>query len=137
MFKIISSLKNEAILSSNSINDKISSDLCWDTKKFGTGIVISEANTHVFLKEQAFVFRSAIGSTGFTSGVNYWEIIADARTENELKIGITSSRDFEMNSAFCDFPFGWAYYGNNIDNSRYGTTSSWVKCNWTSLWQKV
>ena len=81
--------------------------------------------------------RTAIGSTGFTSGVNYWEIIADDRTEIELKIGVTSSRDFDMNKAFCDYPFGWAYYGTNMNNSRYGATSSLVKCKWTSVWEKV
>lgn len=65
----------------------------------------------MFLKEQAYVFRSAVANIGFSSGINYWEIIADVRTENEIKIGITSSRDFDMNSAFCDHVFGWAYYG--------------------------
>jgi hypothetical protein len=38
------------------------------------------------------VFRTAIGNIGFTSGVNYWEIVADGKTENELKIGVTLSK---------------------------------------------
>lgn len=48
---------------------------------------------------------------GFTSGVHYWEIVADDRTENELKIGVSTKRDFNYNTAFCDFEYGWAYYG--------------------------
>lgn len=28
-----------------------------------------------------------------------------------MKIGVTSSKKFDLNSAFCDHPFGWAYYG--------------------------
>ena len=45
------------------------------------------------------------------SGTHYWEIVADERTENELKIGVSSKRDFNYNTAFCDFEYGWAYYG--------------------------
>lgn len=57
------------------------------------------------------MFRTAIAENGFTGGVNYWEIVADERTENELKIGVSSKRDFNYNTAFCDFEYGWAYYG--------------------------
>lgn len=45
------------------------------------------------------------------SGTHYWEIHADERTENELKIGISVKKDFNYNSAFCDFEYGYAYYG--------------------------
>jgi E3 ubiquitin-protein ligase NRDP1 len=45
------------------------------------------------------------------SGTHYWEIVADERTENELKIGVSTKRDFNYNTAFCDFEYGWAYYG--------------------------
>lgn len=45
-------------------------------------MILSEGNTNVFLKEQAYLFRTAIANVGFTSGVHYWEIIADGRTEN-------------------------------------------------------
>jgi hypothetical protein len=61
------------------------------------------------------------------SGIHYWEILADSRTENELKIGVTLSRDFDLNSAFCDHVFGYAYYGlaqlrhnSNASGSQYG-----------------
>lgn len=46
-----------------------------------------------------------------TGGINYFEIHADPNTENELKIGITTKKDFNYNSAFCDFDYGYAYYG--------------------------
>jgi hypothetical protein len=52
--------------------------LCWDVAKAGTGIAFTDSNTHVFLKEQSYVFRTVIGNIGFESGVNYWEIIADS-----------------------------------------------------------
>ena len=45
------------------------------------------------------------------NGINYWEIVADSRTENELKIGVCNSNFTNFNSAFCDTPHGWAYYG--------------------------
>lgn len=83
MYKIISNLKP----AQSSMSPSVSSSggfqsLTWNSQKFGTGIVISESNTHVFLKEQAYVFRSVVSNVGFSSGINYWEIIADARTEN-------------------------------------------------------
>lgn len=55
-------------------------NLCWDTSKFGANVIISENNTKAYLKEENYVFRTVTGNIGFTSGVNYWEIIADPRT---------------------------------------------------------
>lgn len=57
-----------------------------------------------------------MSNNGFTSGIHFWEIYADPRTENELKIGVSTAKDFDYNSAFCDHPFGFAYYGitNNL-----------------------
>ncbi len=77
----------------------------------GTGIQITEADSRIFLREQAYMFRTAIATNGFEKGIGYWEIEADDRTENELKIGVSTCRDFNYNTAFCDFEFGWAYYG--------------------------
>ena len=51
-----------------------------------------------------------IGDKSFESGLHYWEIIADARTENELKIGVTKSKDFDLKTAFSDYNFGYAFY---------------------------
>jgi hypothetical protein len=56
------------------------------------------------------------------SGVNYWEIVADARTEHEIKAGVTKTTEFNINTAFCDYAFGWGYYGmgslRHTDNSQ-------------------
>lgn len=45
------------------------------------------------------------------AGIHYWEIIADDRTENELKVGVATKGDFNFNSAFCDYEFGYSFYG--------------------------
>jgi hypothetical protein len=85
--------------------------LTWDSSRIGGSIQLSEGNTHCFLKEQSYLFRTAVANQGFMSGVHYWEIMADSRTENELKIGVTSNTGFDLNSAFCDHAGGYAYYG--------------------------
>ncbi|CAD8170313.1 unnamed protein product [Paramecium octaurelia] len=83
----------------------------WDRQRMGAGITSSDGDTKIFLKEQAYMFRTAIATHGFEKGIGYWEIEADEKTENELKIGVSTQRDFNYNTAFCDFEFGWAYYG--------------------------
>ena len=88
--------------------------IAWDSSKTGGSIQLSDNNSVCFLKEQSYLFRTTIANYGFTSGIHYWEIVADPRTENELKIGVSLSNTFDFNSAFCDHAFGFAYYG--IDN---------------------
>lgn len=78
------------------------------------GIDISDAGAKCFLREQFYLFKTVISQQGFMGGVNYWEIYADAQTENELKIGVTLKKDFDLNSAFCDHAFGFAYYGKRL-----------------------
>jgi len=56
------------------------------------------------------LFRSTIANVGFESGTHYWEIVADARTENELKIGVIKNRDIDLKTSFSDYSCGWAYY---------------------------
>ena len=63
------------------------------------------------LKEPAYVFRTALTAIGFNGGIHSWEIIPDPRTENELKIGVSTTNNFDLNTAFCDHAFGFAYYG--------------------------
>lgn len=87
--------------------------LAWDNGKSSGSITFTDGNTQCFLKEQSYLFRTSIANYGFTSGVHYWEILADSRTENELKIGVSCSTSFDFNSAFCDHAFGFAYYGNS------------------------
>jgi E3 ubiquitin-protein ligase NRDP1 len=83
----------------------------WDSQVIGTGIEVSEENARAFLKEGPYMFRTVLGDQGFTSGIHYWELQADPRTENEIKIGVSLKKDFNLNSAFCDYEFGYAYYG--------------------------
>lgn len=54
-----------------------------------------------------------------------------------MKIGVTSAKNFDFNSAFCDHPFGWAYYGILVNNLRFGTVKTCLKCNWSRLWKKI
>jgi len=70
-----SSLKN--LLVDAPLNNN---ELKWDNIRCGTGISFETNKTLVFLKEQSYVFRSVITSTGFSSGIHYWEIVADNRT---------------------------------------------------------
>ncbi len=55
-------------------------NLIWDASKAGGGITITQNGVQCFLKEQAYLFRTTITTQGFTSGVHYWEILADNRT---------------------------------------------------------
>lgn len=83
----------------------------WDPKRSDV-IEMTPNRRGLFLKEEQYVFRSVLGDKCFFEGIHYWEIIADARTENELKIGVCKNKDFDLKTAFSDYSFGWAYYGN-------------------------
>lgn len=68
-----------------------------------------------------------IANEPFLEGCHYWEIIADARTEHELKIGVSMQQRFSASSAFCDYDFGYGFYGvgelrhgSNGDGTKYG-----------------
>ena len=54
-------------------------------------------------------------------GHHYWEIVSDARTEHELKVGVTTQQRFNLNTAFCDNEFGFGFYGTG--QLRHGSTS--------------
>jgi len=99
----------------------------WDTVNIGTGIETSNNRQNAFLREGPYMFRTVIGDTGMNGGIHYWEIYADERTENELKIGVTTKKDFNMNSAFCDYEYGYSFYGlgqlrhnSNASGPQYG-----------------
>jgi hypothetical protein len=70
-------------------------------------------------------FCTAITENGFTSGKHYWEIKMDPNCANELKVGITTSKDIDLNKAFSDFPTGYAFYG--IAQLRNGSDCSGAK----------
>jgi len=65
----------------------------------------------IFLNEDDYFFRTFYGDQAFNEGIHYWEIISDSRTEHELKIGISKSTECDTRTAFCDYEFGWAFFG--------------------------
>jgi hypothetical protein len=84
----------------------------WDPDFCSGAIKLSADCRHAFLSEDTYIFRTVIADVGFTEGTHYWEIVADAKTENELKIGVIKGRDIDFNNtAFSDYSCGWAYYG--------------------------
>ena len=104
-------------------------DFKWDPECCAQNVTISDGNTSCFLMEGGYCFRTVLGTVGFSSGIAYWEIHADTRTENELKIGVIGKKNFNLNTAFCDYEYGWGYYGlgqlrhgNNSAGSKYGKT---------------
>ncbi len=70
----------------------------WDQFKKGQGIQIYNNGESLFLNETCYAFRSIAANTPFMNGVHYWEIIADRRTENELKLGITKNINFNYDT---------------------------------------
>jgi E3 ubiquitin-protein ligase NRDP1 len=90
---------------------KVASSFRWDPARMGHGMELTNDKKTVFLKENGYLFKSIISDTPMMGGVHYWEIIADSRTENELKIGVSTLKEFNYNTAYCDFEYGFAYYG--------------------------
>ena len=56
----------------------------------------------IFVKEDDYFFRTFYGDSAFNEGIHYWEIVADARTEHELKIGVSKGTECDPRTAFCD-----------------------------------
>jgi hypothetical protein len=65
-------------------------EFCWDSALSSKEIHLSKDGRHAFLHEQNYLFRTMIANKPLMEGVHYWEIIADARTEHELKIGVST-----------------------------------------------
>lgn len=112
----------------NTIEDQIQylypescGEFSWDQETSSKEITFSADYRHAFLYETNYYFRTIMANRPFFGGIHYWEIIADARTEHELKIGVTTQQTFNVNSSFSDYEFGFAYYGlgqlRHSDNS--------------------
>ena len=86
-------------------------EFAWDPENSSREVTFSPDCRHLFLCESNYYFRTVVGNRPFMDGVHYWEIIADSRTEHELKIGVTTQQKFNVNSSFSDYEFGYAYYG--------------------------
>ena len=100
---------------------ELNNEFGWDSEMSSKEINFSPDFRHAFLYETNYYFRTIVSNRPFFGGVHYWEIVADARTEHELKIGVTSQQTFNVNSSFSDYVFGFAYYGlgqlRHSDNS--------------------
>jgi len=64
-------------------------EFCWDPSNSSKELHFSTDARHAFLFEANYLFRTIIGARPFMDGVHYWEIVADSRTEHELKIGVS------------------------------------------------
>ncbi|CAD8208157.1 unnamed protein product [Paramecium octaurelia] len=83
----------------------------WDSQKKANCIKFSDGDQKAFNEEQNNNFRTVVAKHGYESGIAYWEIETDDRNESELKIGVTKSKDFDLNkTCFCDYDFGWAFF---------------------------
>ena len=67
-----------------------SRDFTWDPLASSKEIILSADYRHAFLYETNYYFRTITSNRPFFEGIHYWEIVADARTEHELKIGVTA-----------------------------------------------
>jgi hypothetical protein len=81
------------------------------------------------------VFRSVLTEGALNSGVHYWEIIPLPFSKNDGKFGVSLKKEFDYDSAFSDYVFGFAFYGNGSlrngpanENREYGKK---LKGNWT------
>jgi E3 ubiquitin-protein ligase NRDP1 len=83
----------------------------WDPLFTCEQIELTAENRSIFLREDTYLFRSVIADKCFDSGIHYWELIADSRSDNEMKIGVTKNKDFDLKTSFSDYSFGWAFYG--------------------------
>lgn len=94
----------------------------WDATKKGQGIQVFNNGDSLLLSETCYAFRTIVANVGFNSGAHYWEIVADRRTENELKIGVTKNLNFNYDTSFSDYNFGWAFYG--VGQLRHGNNAT-------------
>ena len=62
----------------------------WNKELMAREIKISNDYRSIYLKEDDYVFRNCFGTMGFVAGMHYWEIVDDASSEHELKIGVTA-----------------------------------------------
>lgn len=99
----------------------------WDNVKKGQGIQVFNNGESLFLNESCYAFRSVVSNQPFDKGVHYFEVAADRRTENEIKIGVTKNINFNYDTSFSDYDFGYAFYGigqlrhsNNVTGEVYG-----------------
>jgi hypothetical protein len=97
----------------------------WDKENSSPAISLSKDIRSASLYESEYQYRNMYGNYGFKSGIHYWEIIIDSRSQNEIKLGVASELRPYSGSAFCDFKTGWGFYG--LGELRHNNDSSGVK----------
>ena len=100
-------------------------EFVWDTSTSNTLVKFSAENRIALLNDSQFTYRNIFGSVGFIGGSQYWEIIIDSKTQNELKIGVSKTNNKNMECAFSDAITGYAYYG--LGELRHGENSTSIK----------
>lgn len=100
-------------------------EFTWDPDSIHPSIQIFPDKKIALLNETEYNYRNIFGSIGFTSGINYWEIVIDSRTQNELKIGVSKERKKDLTGAFSDYITGYAFYG--LGELRHGENSTGIK----------
>ncbi len=63
----------------------------WDEDFIPPEVKVCPAKRSLYLKEDDYVFRTVLGKLGLMEGIHYWEIVADARSEHEMKLGVSTS----------------------------------------------
>jgi hypothetical protein len=53
---------------------------------------MSEDARSLYLQEDDYLFRTVYADIELNEGIHYWEIIADSRSEHELKIGVSAEK---------------------------------------------
>ena len=86
------------------------SKFTWDTeaieqtmirnKRISNCIQISADRRHIYIKEDEYIFRNFFGHVKFEQGIHYWEVVADSRTDNELKIGVSAINDLSQSPVY-------------------------------------
>ena len=102
-------------------------EFIWEKDLIPSKIQISSDYRQLLLNESEFKYRNVYGNTGFCAGVHYWEIIIDSLTQNDIKIGISKTRNVDLQGAFSDVEDGYAYFGmgelrhaSDSTGSKYG-----------------
>ena len=62
-------------------------------KQWADVLYASTDRRSLYLKEDDYFFRTVFGDIEYNEGIHYWEIVADSRTEHELKIGVSKSKE--------------------------------------------
>lgn len=83
----------------------------WDKDTLPREVKMTGDARSLYLQEDEYLFRTVYANLEVNEGIHYWEIIADSRSEHELKIGVAGKKLMNQKAAFSDYEYGWAYFG--------------------------